>query len=234
MSWYDPDDYLPLTTVEDWGELARRYEVLRRAVRLPGDGTIRLVRREGWVAMPTPEFNVGNVSSWLPVLVLCERERRETLWGLALEDMGWQEPDRWDVGPAGFDVPATLDGLRGFFADILVFSYALLPPDASWVVVTVGQADYYALLGPPKAVETIIERPVEQGYKLFEEEDIPVFESFPKTAESLRRVLTALRDRYPQLTPGDTLALDEPWATWQPPTPAEDAPRARVDLRKPT
>lgn len=204
----------PLDPVRDREVLRTRYTILSGAVRLPGDGSVRLVRRAGWVAVPT---ELPDAQDALPLLVLCEQEQRTVLSGMSLRQQGWTDDQGRPVWPLGFDVPATLDGLQAFLGTVSAFvnCYALLPDDLAWVVVIMGPSEYAVLLGPSKTIETIIERPVEQGYALFEE--------YARSEEAGREhrigVLTALRDRYPRLAPGETLSLDASWATWKPPTP---------------
>lgn len=210
---------MPLNPVRDWEVLRTRYTLLSRAVRLPGDGSLRLVLRAGWVAVPT---ELPDAQDALPLLVLCEQEGRTVLSGMSLRQQSWTDDQGRPVWPLGFDVSATLDGLQAFLGKVSAFvnCYALLPDDLAWVVVVMGPSEYAVLLGPPTAIETIIERPVEQGYALFEE--------YARSEEAGREnrlgVLTALRDRYPRLAPGQTLHLDAPWATWRPPAPDGASP----------
>lgn len=205
-------DFDPLIVVDDWGELSRRYRVLADVVGLPGDGSLHLVRPEGWVAVPSEDFDHEDLRS---VLAQCEKEARRSLWGLTLEDLAWEDPERsW---PAGFEVPATLAGLEGFFSMITVLHYALLPPDAAWTVLALGRADCYLVLGTPETVERLLRCPVERAFAEFEAYAEDWQGISPATAEQLFDVLTGLRDGYLSLAPGETLTLDAPWATWQAP-----------------
>lgn len=94
-------------------------QVLADVLRLPGDGTLRLVRPEGWVAVPSEDFDHDDLPS---LVAQCEEEARQWLWGLTLEELAWKDPHRsW---PAGFEVPATLAGLQAFLSTIAVLHYA--------------------------------------------------------------------------------------------------------------
>lgn len=208
-----PADFEPLVTVDDWDELSRRYQVLASVLRLPGDGTLRLARPEGWVAVPSEDFSYNDVPAFL---AQCEREGREWLWGLALEDLAWEDPDR--AWPAGFEVPATHEGLDTFITAITVLHYALLPDDATWIVLALGSADCCLVLGPSEAVERILQCPLERAFAEFEAYAEDWQGTWPATAEQLLAIVNGLRDGYLSLAPGEALTLHAPWATWRPPS----------------
>lgn len=213
MSSEEATDFHPLVAVDDWGELSRRYQVLADVLRLPGDGTLRLVRPEGWVAVPSEDFDHDDLPS---LVAQCEEEARQWLWGLTLEELAWKDPHRsW---PAGFEVPATLAGLQAFLSTIAVLHYALLPHEAAWTVLSLGRADCSVVLGTPETVERLLQRPVERAFAEFEAYADEWRGTSPGTAEELSTILVALRDGYLSLAPGEVLSLEAPWATWRPPT----------------
>lgn len=213
MSSEEATDFRPLVTVDNWAELSRRYQVLADVLRLPGDGTLRLVRPERWVAVPSEDFSYDDVP---PILAQCEQEGRNWLWGLALEELAWEDPDR--AWPAGFEVPATSDGLDAFLTAITVLHYALLPDDAAWAVLALGRADSCLVLGAPEAVERILQRPVERAFAEFEAYAEGWQGISAATAEQLSAILVGLREGYLSLAPNETFTLHAPWATWRPPT----------------
>lgn len=198
-------DDLPPTPVLDGAELQRRYRTLGQVVRLPGDGTVRLVRREGWVAVPTEPLSEADAPG---LLDLCEKESRQELWALSLRRQAWRAPDGSPVWPAGLELPATHRGLEALLREVASFvnTYALLPEDAAWTALAMGPSDYGLVLGRPEAVERVL-GPVARAHQAFEEYASDL-------EEPLRAVLEALRDRYPALPPGQELLLEEPWATW--------------------
>lgn len=207
----------PLVPVGDTEEVARRYQVMDRAVRLLGDGTLRLVARPSWVAVPE-SGGIPSTTEGDRIAELAHREGYDGLWALSLEKRDVRDSEGQSLEwPLAFDVPATAEGVRAFLRMAGPFHYGLLPSDASWTVLTILREDRHLLLGAPETVAEILGRSVANAYDDYR--DVAERESDRNlpAAGHMQTELDHLREHYPQLPPGATLALSAEWATWTAP-----------------
>ena len=208
--------YDGLDPFDEPAEVRRRYGVLRQAIDLPGHEAIRFIKRPGWVAVPgedgVDQLEAENMAAY------ARREGQDALWALGLESgmftvEGKPGISGWE--PAGFDVPlipAVIDNIDYPY----FYNYALLPQDGAWVLVSSIYDEYRVLMGPPKLVEDIMWCSVERGFARFEEYITEVRQrGEEKLAEAFMPLLTKLRDRYPELSPGDWISDDLTAAKWR-------------------
>lgn len=215
--WERSDSLVPAW---DPAEVARRYAVLRQAVRLPGDGTLRLVARPGWVAVAT-EDGLPSRGDADRIAAMSRRQGRGWLWALLLDDLDPHDahgnPIAW---PAVCDVAATPDGVRLVRRMAQPVHYALLPADAAWVVLALMRDDRGLVLGPAATVAEILACSIASAHHAYQQAADDQRGRDPLAAARIDAEVEQLRDRYPRLAAGDALALDAPWATWVPPGPA--------------
>ena len=207
--------YEALRPVDELAELRRRYAVLRRAVELPGDETIRFIKRPGWVAVPgedgVDQLEAENMAAY------ARRQGQDFLWALGLERgmftiEGKPGISGWE--PASFDVPLIPRVIENIDYPHF-YNYALLPQDGAWVLVSSIHDEYRVLMGPPELVEEIMWCSVERGFARFEEYIAEVKErGEEKLAEAFLLTLTKLRDRYPELPAGEWVSDDLTAAEW--------------------
>lgn len=207
----------PLVPVRDSEEVAHRYQVMDRAVRLLGDRTLRLVAQPGWVAV-SESGGIPSKAEGDRIGGLAHREGYDGLWALSLEERDVRDSEGQSLDwPLAFDIPATAEGVRAFLKMAGPFHYGLLPNDASWTVLTILRDERHLLLGAPETVAEILGRSVANAYDDYRyiaererDRNLPA-------AGRMQTELDHLRERYPQLPPGATLPLTAEWATWTAP-----------------
>lgn len=206
-----------LISTEDLTELHRRYKQLFHIVRLPGDGTLSLVGRPSWVAVPQPHGLPSTLEAER-IARLCEREEPVRLWGLALEYINWRDADGHSVqvGPHSLDVDSSREGIMTFVHAVSPHHYALLPENNAWAIITMEREDCQMVLGPPETVGTILGRRIVEAYADFASTAQRYRERSSNLADAMENMLHRLRDDYPAMGYGEELVIAAMWATWNP------------------
>lgn len=213
-----PHSFDPLVPIRDKSQLARRYEVLQRAVRIPGDGTLRFVARPGWKALPVDdELPSGNDAQRIASLSHHHGDSH-LLWALALEKVEPLDSHGQYVDWAhSFDVPTTVEGITAFRRIVSPISFALMPPSISWVLLTIPRDDLAIILGESDTIEAILGVSLVTAYAEFDEQAHNEQASGrEEAAEEMCSILEKLRDRFPYLRPGTELTVSRSWAEWDP------------------
>jgi hypothetical protein len=212
-----PRSFDPLVPIRHKSQLDRRYQILQRAVRIPGDGTLRLVARTGWKALPVDdELPSGNEAR--RIATLSHQEDCHYLWALSLEKVEPLDAHGEYVDWAhSFDVPATAEGISSFRRVVAPISFALTPPSISWVLLTMPRDDLAIILGESDIIESILGVSLRRAYADFDEQAHNEQASGRKAAaRQMYAISEDLRDGFPNLAPGTELSINRAWAGWNP------------------